>query len=116
MNEEKLKRPTFCGYLHVKRPADQRYTLIRPLSGWKSRLVTIMLDELREDNERTNVVKILLGKKQASLANRTTQIKTDNNNETKKVSRTSRNRILLKSNNCVIYRCRLVQFSTSYLL
>lgn len=104
---EQPRRPTFCGYLHVKRPADQRYTLIRPLSSWKSRLVTVMLDESREDNERTNVVKILLGKKQASLANRNAQANPGGgSNVQKKISRASRNLVILKSNNCVIYRCR----------
>ena len=103
---ERPRRPTFCGYLHVKRPADQRYALIRPLSSWKSRLVTVLLDvETREDNERTNVVKILLGKKQAALASRNAQTGAGNNVQ-KKISRASRNLVLLKSNNCVIYRCR----------
>lgn len=102
---EQPKRPTFCGYLHVKRPADQRYALIRPLSSWKSRLVTVLLDESREDNERTNVVKILLGKKQASLASRNAQTSAGSNVQ-KKISRATRNLVILKSNNCVIYRCR----------
>lgn len=102
---EQTRRPTFCGYLHVKRPADQRYTLIRPLSSWKNRLVTVLLDESREDNERTNVVKILLGKKQASLASRNAQTNSGSNVQ-KKISRASRNLVILKSNNAVVYRCR----------
>ena len=105
MSEQQIKKATFCGYLHVKRPADQRHALIRSLQTWKNRLVTVLIDESQEDNERINVVKVLLGKKQASLANKNLQTNQSDNSE-KKISKTSRNRILLKSNNCVIYRCR----------
>ena len=65
--------------------------------------MTVLLDESQEQNELMNIVKIVLGKKQAALASR--QCNQESNIE-KKIPRTSRNRIILKSNNCVIYRCR----------
>lgn len=101
------KRKTFCGYLHVKRPYDQRKSFIPKLSTWRNRLVTVLLDEEKEDNERTNVVKILLGKKQAALAQKRSAANQKNDNQIlKKAKKPSRNCLTLKSNNCVIYRCK----------
>lgn len=97
---DQIRKPTFCGYLQVKRPADQRYTLLG--SSWRKRLVTIVVDEIYEDDVRLNVVKILLGKKQAYLA--TMQTKRTDYEE--KILRSSDDCFVLKSNDCVIYRCR----------